>query len=115
MQADKPEQRELHEKLAQYEKLEKSWAVEKQAYQKSMRLLEDELKKQKTINAKLMNKKNLHKRTCSDEQMFIFNQTNISSYYNHPVLVNKGPSHNWATKANLKSHLDGVRALCWLD
>lgn len=49
--------------------------------------------------------------------MFIFNQTNISSYYNHPVVMtkNNNNSHNWVTKANLRSHLDGVRSLCWLN
>lgn len=49
--------------------------------------------------------------------MFIFNQTNISSYYNHPVVLGNYAHHNqnWVTKANLRSHLDGVRAMCWLE
>lgn len=42
--------------------------------------------------------------------MFIFNQTNISSYY--PVLMVAKPL-TWAPRASMRSHLDSVRALCW--
>ena len=108
---------ELRQKVARYEKLEKTWALEKQAFLKNMELLQGQVKKQKALNSKFINKKYAHKRTCSDQQMFIFNQTNISSYYHHPVVMMKNghQSQNWVTKANLRSHLDGVRSLCWLD
>lgn len=55
-------------------------------------------------------KKTNHKRTCSDEQTFIFNQTNISSYY--PIVVANRNS-NWIPRANLRSHLDSVRVVFW--
>lgn len=51
-----------------------------------------------------------HKRASSEEQTFIFNQTNISSYY--PIVVLKNT--NWSLKANLRSHLDSVRAVNWV-
>ena len=71
--------------------------------------MQEEITKCKAINANLL-KKAKHKRTCSEEQMFIFNQTNISSYY--PVLMVSKPTL-WVPKANMKSHLDSVRTLCW--
>lgn len=54
-----------------------------------------------------MLKRGKHKRASSEEQTFIFNQTNISSYY--PIVVLKHA--NWTHKANLRSHLDSVRAI----
>lgn len=54
-------------------------------------------------------KKSKHKRASSEEQTFIFNQTNYSSYF--PIVVIK--SNNWSHKANLRSHLDSVRTLAW--
>ena len=71
--------------------------------------MQEEVNKCKALNTNLL-KKAKHKRTASDDQMFIFNQTNISSYY--PVLMMTKPL-TWAPKANLRSHLDSVRALCW--
>ena len=73
-----------------------------------MTLLQQELNKYKAMNANLL-KKNKHKRTSSEEQTFIFNQTNISSYY--PIMVMKGSG--WAVKNVLRSHLDSVRGICW--
>jgi WD40 repeat protein len=70
--------------------------------------MQQEISRYKAVNTNLLNK-NKHKRTSSEEQTFIFNQTNISSYY--PIVVIK--SNNWAHKANLRSHLDSVRSVHW--
>lgn len=72
--------------------------------------MQEEIIKHKAISSGLL-KKNNHKRTVSDEQTFIFNQTNISSYY--PVLVMGSKVSNWTPRANLRSHLDSVRVLYW--
>lgn len=73
---------------------------------KTIALLQQEVSKQKAINNTLLKKKK-HKRASSEEQTFIFNQTNISSYY--PIVLVK--NNNWSHRANLRSHLDSVRAL----
>ena len=70
--------------------------------------MQQEINKLKTINNSLL-KKAKHKRTSSEEHTFIFNQTNISSYF--PMIVVQ--SNNWSVKASLKGHLDSVRALYW--
>ncbi len=70
--------------------------------------LEMELSNQRNINNELM-KKMKHRRTSSEERTFIFNQTNISSYY--PIVMM--PRSSWASKQNLRSHLDSVRSLAW--
>eukprot|EP00919_Chromeraceae_sp_WS-2016_P013009 GHVR01030426.1.p1 GENE.GHVR01030426.1~~GHVR01030426.1.p1 ORF type:complete len:110 (-),score=0.19 GHVR01030426.1:133-462(-) len=67
--------------------------------------MQEEINKYKAMNNSLIKKK--HKKTSSEEQTFIFNQTNISSYY--PVMLIK--SNNWAHQTNLRSHMDSVRAL----
>jgi WD40 repeat protein len=85
---------------------EQQWRQERETLLKTIGLLEAELGKQKAINLALQ-RKGKHKRASSEEQTFIFNQTNISSYF--PVVVVK--NHALAPKATLRSHLDSVRAL----
>jgi len=73
---------------------------------KTISLLQQEVNKCKAVNNSLL-KKSKHKRASSEEQTFIFNQTNISSYY--PIVILK--NNNWNHRSNLRSHLDSVRAL----
>jgi ribosome-binding ATPase YchF (GTP1/OBG family) len=75
---------------------------------KTITLLQQEVNKYKTISNNLL-KKSKHKRASSEEQTFIFNQTNISSYY--PIVVVK--NNNWAHKGTLRSHLDSVRSIAF--
>ena len=56
-------------------------------------------------------RKSKHRRTASEEQTFIFNQTNISSFY--PVVLPKLQA--WTPRATLRSHLDSVRVLQFVD
>jgi hypothetical protein len=76
--------------------------------QRRITTLETELMNQRALNNELM-KKMKHRRTSSEEKTFIFNQTNISSYY--PIVML--PKASWACKQNLRSHLDSVRSLAW--
>ena len=101
--------KEMKEKLSRYEKMESKGNEEREFYRKSITLMQEEITKCKALNATLL-KKTKHKRTCSEDQMFIFNQTNISSYF--PVMMVSKPV-NWVPRANMRSHLDSVRALCW--
>jgi WD40 repeat protein len=92
--------------LEVYRKKEEKWTHEKEMLLKTITLLQQEVNKYKAINNNLL-KKSKHKRASSEEQTFIFNQTNISSYY--PIVVVK--NNNWVHKASLRSHLDSVRAI----
>lgn len=76
--------------------------------QRKITSLETELLNQRALNNEIM-KKMKHRRTSSEEKTFIFNQTNISSYY--PIVMM--PKASWACKQNLRSHLDSVRSLAW--
>ena len=83
---------------------EQKWAQERETLLKTISLLEGELSKQKALNSSLLRNKK-HKRASSEEQTFIFNQTNISSYY--PIVVVKNQA--WTHRGTLRSHLDSVR------
>lgn len=89
---------------------EQKWAHERETLLKTISLLEQELTKQKAINNTLLKNKK-HKRASSEEQTFIFNQTNISSYY--PIVVVK--AQTWNHRVTLRSHLDSVRTAAFLN
>lgn len=89
---------ELRAALEAMKRKEEKWVQEKEMMLKTMNMLQQELSKYK---------KKYHKRAASEEQTFIFNQTNISSYY--PIVMVKNNPH--ALKHTLRSHLDAVRAV----
>ena len=82
------------------------WQQERETLLKTIALLEQELRKEKALNSNLLKQKK-HKRTSSEDPTFIFNQTNISSYY--PIVLVK--NQTWGHKFTLRSHLDSVRTL----
>ena len=94
--------------MQSFRERERKWQQERDTLLKTISLLEEELRKQKALNAALQ-KKSKHKRTSSEEQTFIFNQTNISSYFPLVVVKHSG----WAPKASLRSHLDSVRTVAF--
>jgi hypothetical protein len=72
-----------------------------------------ELNKTKDLNNQLI-KKCKHKRASSEERTFIFNQTNISSYYPVMNFIQK-ITPLWTLKQSFNAHLDSVRCLKIVD